>query len=161
MPGIGWECKCGKVIEQGQGFDWTFKCANLNCGKIHCYTCGGDNIGKDGACENCSTSTRRIFSTDMHSKECGQKDWEAKKAKLREIVAKHIEVCNQALRCAKCSKPFNYEEKYTKIKEGSKRAGDYHPSCWAEIEKEGNDNDDSQRERERERERESKIALIV
>jgi len=110
MPGIGWECQCGKIIEEEKDFTWKFECAKLNCS-------GGG-----------------------HSSECQQKDWEAKKDELNKIISKHTATCKQALRCAKCHKPFGHET-YTKISNDPK-AGDYHESCWEEVEQ-GRNNSNS------------------
>ena len=42
MPGIGYECECGKIIEEGTNFNWEFKCS---CGGdvSHTEECEGKN----------------------------------------------------------------------------------------------------------------------
>ena len=112
MPGIGWNCQCGTQILEGINFYWKFECAKLNCSK------------------------------ENHSSECCQKDWQAKEAELKQIVDKHLAICDKSCKCFKCNKPFKYGETYTKVSNDSK-AGDYHYKCWEEIKKE----EDIERER--------------
>ena len=47
MPGIGYECKCGKIFEEGTNFKWEFKCS-----------CGGDDF-----------HTEECESRDLQAKE--------------------------------------------------------------------------------------------
>jgi len=55
-------------------------------------------------------------------------------------------------KCTKCQKNFKYGEgKYIKVRDDA-RAGDYHKSCWEELNREQPNNSSNERERERERE---------
>ncbi len=120
MPGIGWKCQCGEIIEERTNFKWEFKCS---CDGEKCVNCGKAYISA------CSCGGNRYTP---HSQECGQKDWQAKEAKLKGIVDKHLAICGQAHKCSKCRKPFDYKETYTEVSNDPK-AGDYHKSCWEEI----------------------------
>jgi len=105
MPGIGWNCKCGKTFEEGVNFTWKFECAKLNC------------------------------SEESHSEECEGRDWQSKETAFKEIVDKHLAVCSKCLKCKRCNKSFMWKEKLITVSEDDPRVGYYHKTCWVELEK--------------------------
>ena len=79
-----------------------------------------------------------------HCKKCN-KELNKKECKIAHGRDSNNLLCNdcylksdQAPKCTKCKQPFKEGENYTKV-EDSSRAGNYHKSCWAEVERERND----------------------
>jgi len=117
----------------------TYKCRG-GCGKEH-------NTNEEGIiaggwyCDDCWTKELNASSGE-HCQKC-KKELTKKELKIAHGRDSNNITCDSCsggespLKCTKCNKHFKYGESYTQV-EDSSRAGNYHKSCWAEVERERN-----------------------